>query len=62
MVSFLKQQLYDVVPEVSTLKPLLFLTYINDLKNALGKCIVHHFTDDFSLFGNRSPEISWCHE
>ena len=33
-------------PRDSNLEPLLFLTYINDLNNALGKCIVYHFVDD----------------
>ena len=33
-------------PRGSNLEPLLFLTYINDLNNALDKCIVYHFVDD----------------
>ena len=41
--------------------PLLFLIYINNLKNALDKCIVHYFPDDINLlFGNRCPSEISC--
>ena len=42
----------------STLAPLLFLLYINDLTNALEKFIVHHFADDTNLlYGNKNPFV-----
>ena len=41
--------------------PLLFLIYINDLKNALDKCIIHYFpVDNNSLFANKSPSEISC--
>ena len=46
------------VPEGSSLGPLVFLIYTNDLASALEKSIAHHFADDTNLlYGNKNPSV-----
>ena len=52
-----KQDIICGVPQGSTLGPLLFLLYINDLKNSLKFDKASHFADDTCLaYSNKNPK------
>ena len=52
-----KQDITCGVPQGSTLGPLLFLLYINDLKNSLKFAKASHFADDTCLtYSNKNPK------
>ena len=42
------EHIYCDVPQSSILRPLLFLTDINDLNCAIRYCLAHQFADDYN--------------
>ena len=59
-INYIKSTIKEVecgVPQGSTLGPLLFLVYINDMNTVFNQCIVRHFADDTNiLFHSKKPK------